>query len=267
MRALLVAAAVIAGLIFLAAPDPARGEAAGQPHYFRSAQCPLVELRPKASFIIPSAAFIRDLLAERGVPGSPENVWLDLSLHDNEFASGTFLGYGPLTIKPNEAYAHEWPDLLAGATHQYRLNVRLATGGWASIGGGSFETPDCRAVLDVFCLDEAPGITFAIPYTSTLSTRAPAQSWLDVSFFDNGYLPDTFISFGPYDPSFMPYVPRGRAVTAYGMLPSRAHSYRINVLYDDGLWTDNGVWTQQTNRSFTTPDCSNIPLVWPPGLI
>jgi hypothetical protein len=66
--------------------------------------------------------------------------WVDLSLFDNGFAPGTFLGAGPL---PPGQYTFVWDGLIPNATHYVRVNT-LTAEGWAPSQTLIFSTPgDC----------------------------------------------------------------------------------------------------------------------------
>lgn len=65
--------------------------------------------------------------------------WIDLSLFNNGFAFGTFIGAGPLS---GSTEAFVWDGLLQGALHYYRINTE-AFGGWHPSATYSFRTPIC----------------------------------------------------------------------------------------------------------------------------
>lgn len=61
--------------------------------------------------------------------------WLDLSLYDNGFASGTFLGAGPLTP---DSTALNWSGILPGLPHYWRVNSLMPDGTWRASATGVF---------------------------------------------------------------------------------------------------------------------------------
>src|SRR5581483_7493837 len=66
--------------------------------------------------------------------------WVDLSLFDNGFAPGTFLGAGPL---PPGQTVFAWDGLIPNATHYLRVNT-LTADGWFPSQTLIFSTPgDC----------------------------------------------------------------------------------------------------------------------------
>jgi hypothetical protein len=60
--------------------------------------------------------------------------FLDLSLFNNDFAPGTFLGAGPLQ---GSSQALTWPAILANATHYFRVNT-FTIFGWGPSLTGTF---------------------------------------------------------------------------------------------------------------------------------
>ena len=67
------------------------------------------------------------------------------------------------------------------------------------------------------------------------------QVWLDLSLFDNGFLPGSFAAAGPISASTTSY-------TWQGLSPSLPHYYRVNALYPDG-------WHLLKSGSFVTGQC------------
>src|SRR5205085_3578680 len=69
-------------------------------------------------------------------PTSPASNWnwLDLSLSDNGFVPGTFLGGGPIPAGQGQL---TWTGILVNMTHYYRLNS-LFDAGWLTSSTGSF---------------------------------------------------------------------------------------------------------------------------------
>jgi beta-lactamase superfamily II metal-dependent hydrolase len=81
--------------------------------------------------------------------------WVDLTLFDNGFAAGTFLGAGPL---PGDRKAFVWDGLLPGTTHFWRVNARSESG-WIPSDTASFATRgDCgKPSLTVHFIDVGQG--------------------------------------------------------------------------------------------------------------
>src|SRR5207245_10300220 len=66
--------------------------------------------------------------------------------------------------------------------------------------------------------------------------------WLDLSIFNNGFAPATFIGSGPFSPGVF-------QVTWAGLLPGVVHYARVNTL-------TAGCWFPSGTLSFSTPACS-----------
>src|SRR5581483_8262554 len=60
--------------------------------------------------------------------------WVDLSVNDNGFAAGSFIGYGPLGANSSSM---TWSNLEPGTAHFWRVNARTATG-WVTSETGTF---------------------------------------------------------------------------------------------------------------------------------
>lgn len=67
--------------------------------------------------------------------------WVDLSLLNNDFALGSFVGLGPLQ---QDAASFTWDGLVPGRNHFLRVNT-LTPGGWVASGTASFTTGFCPA--------------------------------------------------------------------------------------------------------------------------
>jgi hypothetical protein len=86
------------------------------------------------------------------------------------------------------------------------------------------------AVVFQACSVFYPGsatVTFSWP-----QTPGALQRWIDLSLFDNGFLPDTFSAVG-WDNWAFPT----NTYTWDGIMPGLRHFYRVNVLYPDGWVT------------------------------
>ncbi len=79
--------------------------------------------------------------------------WIDLSLFDNQFAPGTFLGTGPL---PAGQESVVWNGLLPATWHFARVNT-LTSGGWVASKTMFFYTrDDCPSVVGFRALPPPP---------------------------------------------------------------------------------------------------------------
>ncbi len=157
-------------------------------------------------------------------PGTGGRVqWLDVSLSDNNFDPGTFASAGPLA--PNMSQ-FSWNGFSVGVPYFWRVNT-LTANGWLPTDTGSFVpcggpqlgsttyvcTPDGRATVT---------LSFAPPSPSGSS------NWLDLSLFDNGFAPGSFVSTGPLSGA------TGQVVWP-GILPNLTTYWRYNS-YVAGQW-------------------------------
>jgi hypothetical protein len=72
-------------------------------------------------------------------PGSPQ-TWVDLSLFNNGWQAGTFLGAGPLA-STNTSFT--WDGLLSNTEHYARVNQQLPVGNWDPSATFTFATMAC----------------------------------------------------------------------------------------------------------------------------
>ena len=251
--------ALTAALVLLAARAPAGGAAAPDPERVRPTtfvydqSC--LPSGARAGFAVPGTWDLPSL-----VGGRVGFIWIDLSLSDNGFAPGTFIGAGPFSPRRG-ATEFGWEGLEVARKHYYRLNA-LTEGGWREIGRGSFETINCGPVRRMGCSvpDGAVSVEFGVAPAGMFGDRSPVASWFDLTLFgsprnpllDNGFPPGTFVSAGPF--------PATGAIFAWGGIkPGVRHYYRQNTYYGDG------VWERQFSGSFVSLDCSALPAFEAPG--
>ena len=100
-----------------------------------------------------------------------------------------------------------------------------------------------------FCSATGTTTTFAIPSAEELESQyeaVPSQIWIDLTLFQNGYAPGTFLAAGPF-----PAGARPASFDWSGMLVGVEHFYRMNALFPDG-------WKTIGSEKITTPDCVRI---------
>jgi hypothetical protein len=90
-------------------------------------------------------------------PSRSGSQWVDLSIFNNNFAPGTYIGLGPLG---RDAWGFVWEGLSQGTTHFARVNTLSGTG-WHTSRTLGFYTPVCDP---------------------SQATRPPAQDMLDLRF-------------------------------------------------------------------------------------
>src|SRR5688572_22311392 len=67
----------------------------------------------------------------------------------------------------------------------------------------------------------------------------PRQQWIDVSLENNGWLPGTFISAGPFGPN-------AQSFDWNGLRPSSRHYVRINQLLQNNTWDTSPTFVIET---------------------
>jgi len=175
--------------------------------------------------------------------------WVDLSLFDNGFAPGTFIGLGPL---PSGQNSFTWDGIRPGLLHFLRINT-ATPGGWAPASIGFFSRGDCVpfapgnasniAVISQGC--DAGGVTATISWTPS----GQGTQWLDLSLYDNGFAPGSFVGFGPMAPT-------QATATWPGLLPGYYHFMRVNTGAPSG-------WAPSPRIAFQTR--SDCPAALPPA--
>jgi hypothetical protein len=78
----------------------------------------------------------------RGNDPAANQQWIDLSLFDNGWEWGTFLGAGPMA---GSQQSLRWDGLIAGTTHYVRVNQQLANGAWDPSPTFMVQTISCAA--------------------------------------------------------------------------------------------------------------------------
>jgi pimeloyl-ACP methyl ester carboxylesterase len=160
--------------------------------------------------------------------------WLDLSLFDNGFAPGTFISAGPLSGSED---TFTWEGLLPDSVHYWRVNS-LVGGAWQPSETAVLLTPRCvpgaAVLLEVRqeCSTAVPG-TVRVEFRWQPSTLISAQQqWLDLSLFDNGFLPGTFIGAGPLPVSTGSF-------SWDGIKPGLLHHWRVNTMLGPAVWVSS----------------------------
>ena len=175
---------------------------------------------------------------------APSNLgtqWLDLSLADNGFAPDTFVSAGPLGSTQS---SFSWPGLVPGATHYVRVNT-LTPAGWQPSPTYSFVTGVCHVpasrpiLFDQHCSSAQPGrVTVTLHWTP----GDAGPEWVDLSLFDNGFAPGTFIGAGPLASGASSFI-------WDGLLERATHFLRVNTLTSIG-------WRPSAVVRFTTMSCT-----------
>jgi hypothetical protein len=151
-------------------------------------------------------------------------TWFDISLVPG-FAPGWFKGHGPLAPSQT-AYAID--GVPKNLTFYYRVNT-LYGSQWRETASGSFVS-NCGGGGG--SAKPAPvGVTQACdPYgrvsvTFNWQANAPGPQFIDLSVFNNGFAPGTFVGAGPI---------AGGSFTWHGIARGLGHFWRVNTLTPSG---------------------------------
>jgi len=77
-----------------------------------------------------------------GTDPSATQQWLDLSIFDNGWQPGSFIGAGPIS---GRSTSYTWVGLVSKTQHFIRVNQQLPGAGWDASGTFVFTTIDCGA--------------------------------------------------------------------------------------------------------------------------
>jgi hypothetical protein len=183
----------------------------------------------------------------------PDEVWIDISLFNNNFAPRTFLGAGPFgpPAIDDAGYWFTWPGLIDARQHYYRFNA-LMDGRWMELGRGSFVTIDCFRVTGQSCEDDGEvTVTFELPLNDPVDRLPTVEQWIDIRLGNSFDFPrGGFIGAGPFPPPVAS--PPLQPFHWRNILPARQHSYRVNQLMT------NGQWDTHSRGGFTSLDCRNL---------
>lgn len=220
--------------------EPHSASALGLRNYMSSMAC-ASGARVTTTFVIPDADELRARFGS-----VPAQVWVDLTLFDNGFAPGTFIGLGPFAPSAEGPTPVEWAGMTPGLGHVYRLNA-LTPAGWQGIGGGGFQTPNCATIVRIDCTGEdSSTVLFYLPPAFSVAGGVPQEQWIDMSLNDFSFRAAGYLSAGPFPAE-------GATFPWSGVLYGRPHNYRVNAFY-----AGRG-WIIQTTGGFSPPDCRNLP--------
>lgn len=126
-----------------------------------------------AYFAIPPLVAGGTAASRFNLPATPTATYVDLSLFDNGFAPGTFLGSAGQGSSADPIMLR-WSGLRPSSMHYYRINALVGLK-WIEVERGMFETPDCQVVQRLACDPVANAfpsisVTFRVPYPASLST-------------------------------------------------------------------------------------------------
>jgi hypothetical protein len=174
-----------------------------------------------------------------------QQTWFDISVVPG-FAWGWFQGFGPLSANQT-AYALD--GLPNGVTFYYRVNT-LYTTGWRETASGAFVAScgggggggggggvSATGNVTQVC-DGGSGVSATFNWTA----GAAGAQYLDLSIWNNGFAPGSFVGAGPVASG-------GTSFTWHGLSRGATHYWRINTLTGSG-------WSSSNTGSFTTLACT-----------
>jgi len=162
--------------------------------------------------------------------GNSEVQYVDLSLANNGFAGGTFIGFGPLA---GGSSTIQWNGLAAGQTHFWRVSAGVTGAGWAFSQTGSFTpcgpTAPAGGTSNVCSGNGRAAITWNI----TQPNLPALATYVDISTIDSLFLPSQFVGTNASGQ---------QTFTWQGILANVGHYWRINHLTSQG-WVSGGSGT------------------------
>jgi len=128
--------------------------------------------------------------------------WVDVSLFDNGFAPGTFVGIGPMSGLNNNVHER---GFLGNRMHYVRVNS-LTAYGWVATQTLAFMTLDCAPAPSALTYKLYGPVRFGCSESDmgtdtysweTFGAGDANNQWLDISLVNNGFAPGTFVGIGP----------------------------------------------------------------------
>jgi hypothetical protein len=154
--------------------------------------------------------------------------WVDLSLTNNGFIPGTFVGIGPIASGQT---SFAWDGILGGFTHYLRINT-LTAYGWSISPTIVFTTRNDCALAISQTPRGVPATNFAVSQVcmpngatrgvATWTSSNQGQQWLDDSAYNADYAPNSYVSMGPMAPG-------QNALNWDGLVPGTWHFARIST--------------------------------------
>ncbi len=198
--------------------------------------------RPTAAPGSLPAAYHQSCLADGTVrvafgwtPSYGDAQWLDLSLADNGFAPGTYVG---VALFGSSTGTFTWDDLAPGRPHVARVNTHT-TRGWEPSPTSRFVTRTCSTSSAARLASVLPERCDAMTFQWAPANPEGHAQWIDLSTANNGFAPGTYTGAGPF----------AGGVSSYywtGLLQGTRHYWRVNT------WTGSG-WISSATGSFSTP--------------
>jgi uncharacterized protein (DUF736 family) len=148
--------------------------------------------------------------------------YLDITLFDNNFAPGTFIG----AALGSSSSQLTWNGLIQDLPHYWRITT-LTNDGWLVSSTGAFVPcggPELRGTSYTCTGSNRAAVTFFWAPASP----GGSSTWLDLTLFNNGFAPGSFIGAGPLG--------NVQQITWPGILADATHYYRINSFLSGTGW-------------------------------
>jgi hypothetical protein len=145
-------------------------------------------------------------------------IYLDLTLFDNNFQDGTFI----TAVLPAGTTSFTWRGLLPGQAHFWRVTGQGLDGTWVMSNFASFTPCGTQRLLTTSYVCTGGGRATVI-FRWAPSSSAGLLQFLDLTLFNNGFAPGTFLGAGPLPPD-------QQALVWPGILANTVHFYRVNNL-------------------------------------
>jgi hypothetical protein len=168
-------------------------------------------------------------------PSYGDSQWLDLSLSDNGFAPGTYVGVG---VFGSLTGTFTWDGLTPGRTHFARVNTHIFLA-WEPSQTSRFVTRTCARSSAAQLSSASPEQCNAMTFQWAPANPEGLLQWIDLSTANNGFAPGTHAQAGPFS---------GGVSGFYwpGLRQGTRHYWRVNT------WTGSG-WISSATGSFSTP--------------
>jgi len=185
----------------------------------------------------------RAAFAWTAVPGAT-GYWVDLSLDNNGFRPGTFVGNGPF-----KSTSITWDGVQPGITYYWRINA-LTESGWATSLTGTFVPCGSTTLQPVTARCEFDGTATVDFHWSPAALPSDTQT-VELSVFDNGFAPGTYVSTGALSNT-------SSWITWPGILGNTLQFYRVTTQ------TAGGARSTRTAALMPCPTASGEPAAPPP---
>jgi hypothetical protein len=150
-------------------------------------------------------------------PTNVSAIFLDLSIFDNTFADGTYI---TMVLAPGTT-TFTWNGIQPGVAHFWRVTGQGLNGDWVMSAFGRFTPCGTQRLLSINYSCTGAGRA-RVEFRWAPSSSAADFQFLDISLFNNGFAPGTFLGAGPI-------IPNAQGLFWDGILANAAHYFRVNA--------------------------------------